>query len=85
MGRGLAVAALTGDRGHACGKRRLRGPGGGITKNDSHLVLMVLRCHSSSGLTLMTSWLQAGPCHSGLFRKSIKSSAAAAEFILSLY
>lgn len=29
VGQGLAVAALTGDRGHACGERRLWGPGGG--------------------------------------------------------
>lgn len=79
VGRGLGMAALTGDRGHACSEHRLWSPGG-IAKNDSRLVLMAPRCHSSSGLTLMTSLLQAGTCHNGLFRKSITSSAAAAEF-----
>lgn len=58
---GLVVAALTRDRGHACGDHR-RGSLG-ITKNDSHLVLIALLRHSSSGLTLMTSLLQADTCH----------------------
>lgn len=84
MGQGLGMGALTADKGHACGEHRL-GARGGETKNDSHLVLMAQRCHSSSGLTLMTSLLQADMCHNGLFRKSIKSSASAAEISLNQY
>lgn len=56
VGQGLGMTALTADRGHACGEHRHGSPEG-ITKNGSHLVLMAPQCHSSSGLTLMTSLL----------------------------